>query len=112
MNNTQTHDPVEHPVHYTRGGIETIDFIEAKGMNFARGNAIKYLSRAGHKGDELEDLRKAQWYLEREIERVAREVDRVERITARERVETCIRPVCEFRSKLNTRDAAHEDSCR
>jgi hypothetical protein len=62
-------DQVNSPAHYTDGGIQTIDFIEAKGLNFHLGNVVKYISRAGKKGDNLEDLLKAQWYLNREIER-------------------------------------------
>jgi hypothetical protein len=60
-------DPVNHPPHYKTGGIETIDFIEAKDLGYHLGNVIKYVSRAKHKGNELEDLKKAQWYLERAI---------------------------------------------
>ena len=63
-------DQVNSPAHYTDGGIQTIDFIEAKGLNFHLGNVVKYISRAGKKGDNLEDLLKAQWYLNREIERL------------------------------------------
>jgi hypothetical protein len=62
-----TPDLVNNPAHYTAGGIETIDFIEAKKLNYNLGNVIKYLTRADHKGSKLEDLRKAQWYLTREI---------------------------------------------
>jgi hypothetical protein len=62
-----TPDPVDHPAHYKVGGIETIDFIEAKKLNYNIGNVVKYLTRADHKGNKLEDLRKAQWYLTREI---------------------------------------------
>jgi len=61
-------DPVEHPSHYTYGTIETIDYIEDKGFNFCLGNVIKYVTRAGHKDNALEDLKKARWYLDREIE--------------------------------------------
>ena len=60
-------DMVNHPAHYKVGGIETIDFIEAKGLNYRLGNVVKYVTRADHKGDRLENLRKAKWYLEREI---------------------------------------------
>lgn len=60
-------DSVNHPAHYKVGGIETIDFIEAKKLNYNIGNVVKYLTRAEHKGNKLEDLRKAQWYLTREI---------------------------------------------
>ena len=64
-------DPVNNPTHYTDGGIETIDYIEAKGLGYHLGNAVKYISRAGKKGTNqgLEDLRKAQWYLARAIEK-------------------------------------------
>jgi hypothetical protein len=67
-------DPVNHPAHYTAGGIETIDFIEAKGLDYLLGNTVKYIARAGKKGDgdsakELEDLRKGRWYLDRAIAR-------------------------------------------
>lgn len=61
-------DPVYQPEHYLQGGIETIDFIEAKELGFHLGNVIKYISRAKIKGKELEDLRKARWYLDRYIE--------------------------------------------
>ena len=60
-------DPVNHPSHYTDGGIETIDFIEAKRLNYNLGNVVKYVSRAGKKGTPLQDLQKAAWYLAREI---------------------------------------------
>ena len=62
-----TKDMVNDPPHYKDGGIETIDFIEAKQLGFNLGNAVKYISRAGKKGDALEDLKKARWYLNREI---------------------------------------------
>ena len=62
-------DPVNRPEHYTRGGIECIDVIEALGLGYHLGNALKYLWRCGHKADALEDLKKARWYLDREIER-------------------------------------------
>ena len=70
-------DNVNHPSHYTDGKIEVIDFIEDKGLNYHRGNAVKYISRAGKKdpAKEIEDLQKAAWYINREIERLkAREV--------------------------------------
>lgn len=61
-------DSVNHPPHYTKGGIETIDFIEAKDLNYRLGNVVKYVSRAGKKNsDPIEDLEKALWYLQREI---------------------------------------------
>jgi hypothetical protein len=63
-------DPVNHPDHYTVGGIETIDFIEAKlspeeFAGYCRGNMLKYIARAGHKDDAGQDMRKALWYGER-----------------------------------------------
>lgn len=60
-------DPVNHPSHYTTGGIETIDFIEAKELDYNLGNVIKYITRADKKGKKLEDLKKAQWYLNRAV---------------------------------------------
>lgn len=59
---------------YYRNGIEVIDFIEAYGLNFHRGNAVKYIARAGKKNPdrEVEDLQKAVWYLNREIERLTK----------------------------------------
>ena len=62
-------DPVNHPTHYKTGGIETIDFIEAKELNYNLGNAVKYISRAEHKGNKQQDLEKAVWYLNRELSR-------------------------------------------
>jgi hypothetical protein len=64
---TMQADPVNHPEHYKTGGIETIDFIEAKSLGYNLGNVVKYITRADHKGNKLQDLQKAQWYLNREI---------------------------------------------
>ena len=63
------HDPVNSPDHYTVGGIETIDFIEAKNLGYHLGNAVKYISRAGKKdpAKTVEDLKKAVWYLNRYV---------------------------------------------
>lgn len=61
-------DPVNHPEHY--GGdtpYEAIKVIEAWGLGFLLGNTVKYIARAGKKGDELTDLKKAAWYLNRRI---------------------------------------------
>ena len=60
-------DMVNHPPHYKAGGIETIDFIEAKNLGYNLGNVVKYVSRADLKGNKLEDLQKARWYLDRAI---------------------------------------------
>lgn len=61
---------VDHPNHYGGGSnpCEAIKVIEAHGLGFHLGNAVKYLLRAGKKGDALEDLRKARWYIDREIQ--------------------------------------------
>ena len=64
---------VNHPSHYNKG-IETIDYIESWEMNFNIGNVIKYTTRAGHKDNKLEDLEKAKWYIEREIENAKRNI--------------------------------------
>jgi len=58
-------DKINHPSHYKVGGIETIDFIEAKELGYHLGNVVKYISRADHKDNKLENLKKAQWYLNR-----------------------------------------------
>jgi hypothetical protein len=68
----QTTDNVNHPPHYKAGGIETIDFIEAKSLNYNLGNVVKYITRADLKGSKLEDLQKAQWYLNREIKNLSK----------------------------------------
>jgi hypothetical protein len=60
-------DAVNHPSHYKVGGIETIDFIEAKQLDYHLGNVVKYISRADHKDEKLENLKKAQWYLNRAV---------------------------------------------
>lgn len=66
-------DPVNHPSHYTYGNIEVIDFIDDKELNFELGNAVKYIARAGHKEDAIQDLKKAIWYINREIEKLSKE---------------------------------------
>ena len=67
------HDPVNHPDHYCShpSGVECIRITEH--FDFCIGNAIKYLWRAGLKADRLEDLEKAQWYINREIQRLKHE---------------------------------------
>lgn len=76
MQNEKT-DNVNHPAHYKVGGIETIDYIEAKltpeeFRGYLKGNVLKYLSRAGNKGNYEEDLLKARWYMNREIAKFAK----------------------------------------
>ena len=60
-------DLINHPPHYTSGKIEVWDFIIDQGLDFVLGNVIKYVCRAGRKGDRLEDLMKAKAYLEKAI---------------------------------------------
>ena len=67
-----TNDPVNHPSHYNHGRIETIDYIEdclgKEGtVNYCLGNVLKYISRANFKDNKEEDIKKAQWYLNRAI---------------------------------------------
>ena len=67
------YDPVNHPSHYTEhpSGVECIQVTEH--MNFCLGNAVKYIWRAGLKSDSpIEDLKKARWYIERELERLSK----------------------------------------
>ncbi len=77
---------IAHPPHYNSGSIEVIEAIEDWKLNFHRGNAIKYTARAGKKDPsrEIEDLQKAVWYLNREIE--------------------CLRAVKEKRTKIKPND--------
>lgn len=75
------YDVVNNPSHYTDSKIEVIDYIEDKKLGFCLGNVIKYVSRAGKKIDsdksarekEIEDLKKAKWYLDRRIYELERE---------------------------------------
>ena len=64
---SEENNNVNHPSHYNQGCIEVIDAIEDWGLNFSEGNVIKYVARHRHKGEPLEDLKKARWYLERLI---------------------------------------------
>lgn len=64
-------DLINHPPHYTRGKIEVIDFIEDQALGYHESNALKYICRARWKGKELSDLKKAIWYLNRKIQRMA-----------------------------------------
>ena len=67
-------DPVNRPGHYQGGnGIEAISVIEGFGLNYRLGNVIKYILRADKKGSRLQDLRKAQFYLDREIRELGKE---------------------------------------
>ena len=61
---------VNHPSHYNSGNIEVIEAIDDWKLGFYEGNVVKYVARAKHKGKQLEDLKKAAWYLNRLIEQV------------------------------------------
>lgn len=67
-------DMINHPSHYTDGSIEVIEFIEDKKLGYHLGNVIKYICRAGKKdpSKEVEDLKKAAWYLDRYIKKKGR----------------------------------------
>jgi len=65
---------VNRPPHYTFGAVEVIDAVEAWALGFHLGNVVKYVARAAHKGDRQGDLKKARWYLDREIHRLEGEV--------------------------------------
>jgi len=71
----------ESPIHYTRGSIEVWDFIRDQGLNYFRGNAIKYICRAGFKSPqtEIEDLKKAIHYLENELQNTTLHLEQSER---------------------------------
>jgi hypothetical protein len=63
-----TFDPVNKPSHYTEGRkFETIEVIEDWDLGFCLGNAVKYISRAGRKVNLVEDLKKARWYIDRQL---------------------------------------------
>ena len=64
---------IDHPKHYNMGKYEAIDVIEDWGLGFNLGNTVKYISRAGHKDNILQDLKKALWYFDREIKRIEKE---------------------------------------
>jgi hypothetical protein len=66
----ETQERIDHPPHYNVGPIEVIDAIEAWDLGFHLGNVVKYVARAAQKGDQVADLKKAHWYLEREIRRL------------------------------------------
>lgn len=72
MINNKLNDSVNRPSYYADGKIEVITYIEDKKLGFCLGNAIKYISRAGKKDPrkEVEDLKKAIWYIERRISQV------------------------------------------
>lgn len=66
-------DAVNSPAHYTQGGIETYDFIRAKELSYELGNVVKYVTRAPYKGNYVEDLKKARWYIDAAIRKFEEE---------------------------------------
>lgn len=66
---TSEPEAVDHPAHYNSGKYEVIDIIEDQlpGIDFHLGNSLKYICRAAHKDKQVEDLKKARWYLDRAI---------------------------------------------
>ena len=65
----QMNDIVNNPAHYTMGGIAVFDLIQSWELDFPTGNVVKYVVRAPYKGNELQDLKKARWYLDQLIKR-------------------------------------------
>ena len=76
-------EQVNHPSHYNQG-IEAIEIIENWELNFSLGNAIKYILRSPYKGKQIEDLEKARWYIDREINRLKNEM-------VKKNIEECVR---------------------
>ena len=77
-----TADMVNHPPHYTQGGMETIDIMEAKSTpeefkGHLKLTALKYLTRAGHKESELQDAKKTQWYVNRWVKTLEKETGNI-----------------------------------
>ena len=68
--NEDTDPVVDHPSHYNKGNIETIDVIEDWDLDFHCGNAIKYIARHKYKSDPKQDIEKAIWYLQRYLEKI------------------------------------------
>lgn len=85
MTNTTQNDAVNHPSHYTQYPVEVIEL--TRHMTFTRGNTVKYVARAGYKGGpekELEDLKKARWYLDDDIAQLEKKLIVDRKITAGE----------------------------
>ena len=76
-------EQVNHPSHYVKG-IQPIEVIESWDLNFSLGNAIKYILRSPYKGKQIEDLEKARWYIDREINRLKDEM-------VKKNIEECVR---------------------
>lgn len=68
-----TYDAIEKPAHYNQSSIQPVDVIENWRLGYHLGNVVKYVCRHQYKNNPVEDLKKASWYLEREIKRLERE---------------------------------------
>lgn len=73
MNTSKDLEAVNNPPHYTTGKIEVYDFIFDQKLEYEEGNAVKYISRAKHKNNRIQDLKKAVWYLLRKIDNLEKE---------------------------------------
>lgn len=69
-------EKVNHPQHYNRFSIEPIEVIEDWELNFNLGNVVKYVGRLDGKDAPIQELEKAKWYLEREIERRLKKIQK------------------------------------
>lgn len=69
-NNETKKEMVNHPDHYQGNGLEVIDVIESFNLGFNLGNAVKYILRCGKKDDPVQELLKASWYIERQIQNI------------------------------------------
>ena len=81
---TTTRETINHPAHYNPGHIECIDVIDDWGLNFELGSAVKYICRCDRKDNAVEDLKKAVWYIQREIMRRGGADDLQDRIQSNE----------------------------
>lgn len=75
IRNFRKGDEINNPPHYNQGSIEVFDFIEDQNLGYCEGNIVKYICRHPHKGNSLQDLKKANWYLSRLIERYESELE-------------------------------------
>lgn len=71
-------DPVDHPHYYNKGSIEVIDFIIDQDMPYLTATAMKYLCRYRWKGEPIQDLNKAVWYLQRQIDELEKEAQKTQ----------------------------------
>lgn len=95
-------DVVNHPPHYKApNGLEAIDVIEGFGLGFHRGNAVKYLLRAGKKGDATQDIQKARWYVLRDLERMAGTLPRPSGVLAQYRLCYLATPYTKYKGGID-----------